>query len=210
MPRSMDAEPLELALVAAVSARLCHDLTGPVSAVVNGVEIAEEGGADAAQALALVARSADTAAARLRFLRIAFGPPLTESALSTVAFGAIAAAYFAPTRATLDWPAVPADPPGGTKLAALVLLLAEEAVPLGGTVRVACEGDSLAVLAVPVRGGGLRPEVGAALDGHWTDGSARAAPGYLAYRVARANGIGLGHANTSDGVLFTARSGRVP
>jgi len=210
MPRSMDADPLDLALVAAVGARLCHDLTGPVSAVVNGVEIAGDGGADAAEALALVARSAETAAARLRFLRIAFGPVLGPSALSAIEFGGIAAAYFAPTRATLHWPARPVDPPGGTKLAALVLLLAEEAVPLGGTVRVACEAGRLEVRTVPVRGGGLRPEVEAALDGRWADGSARAAPGYLAYRVARANGIDLRHADTSDGLVITARTGHVP
>jgi histidine phosphotransferase ChpT len=157
-----------------------------------------------------VARSAETAAARLRFLRIAFGPVLGPSALSAIEFGGIAAAYFAPTRATLHWPARPVDPPGGTKLAALVLLLAEEAVPLGGTVRVACEAGRLEVRTVPVRGGGLRPEVEAALDGRWADGSARAAPGYLAYRVARANGIDLRHADTSDGLVITARTGHVP
>lgn len=202
-----DAEPVELALVAAVSARLCHDLTGPVSAVVNGVEIAGDGGADAEEAMALVARSADTAAARLRFLRLAFGPPLARTAMSMMEFGAIATAYYAPTRARLAFPPRPAEPPGGTKLAALLLLLAEEAVPMGGTVEVDSREDRLSILAVPVRGGGLRPEVAAALDGRWTDGSSRAAPGYLAYRVARAFGVDLRCTDTSDGVSFTARRG---
>lgn len=202
----MPADPLELALVAAVSARLCHDLTGPVSAVVNGVEIAGDGGADAAEALALVARSAETAAARIRFLRIAFGPAIAHGAFSTVEFGAVAAAYYEPTRASLSFPRLPVEPPGGTKLAALVLLLAEEAVPMGGEVRVEIARDLMTVLAVPTRGGGLRPEVAAALDGRWDDGSARAAPGYLAYRVARALGIDLRWADTSDGVAFTART----
>src|SRR5258707_2287838 len=55
--------------------RVCHDLVSPVGAVVNGLEVLEDETAPAmrADALRLVASSAEQAAARLQFARIAFG-----------------------------------------------------------------------------------------------------------------------------------------
>src|ERR1051325_8110552 len=55
--------------------RVCHDLVSPVGAVVNGLEVLEDE-RDAtmrADAFKLVASSAEQAAARLQFARIAFG-----------------------------------------------------------------------------------------------------------------------------------------
>jgi hypothetical protein len=69
MGQSIDARLLEL-----ISARLCHDLVGPVSAIGNGVELVTEFGEDMrGEALALIAQSAAEAANRLQFFRIAFG-----------------------------------------------------------------------------------------------------------------------------------------
>jgi hypothetical protein len=98
-----------------------------------------------------------------------------------------------------------AEPPGGTKLAALILLLADEAVPLGGTVRVTSTIGNLSIVAHG-RNGGLRPEVVAALEGRWTAGSTRAAPAYLAYRLSRLVDVAFGHRSTSDGVEFMVQS----
>ena len=58
-----------------VCARVCHDLVGPVGAVVNGADlIAEIGLANAEDEMAMVAQSARRAAAMLKFHRLAFGP----------------------------------------------------------------------------------------------------------------------------------------
>src|SRR5258707_5963684 len=55
--------------------RVCHDLVTPLGAVVNGLEVLEDETDPAmrADALRLVASSAEQAAARLQFARIAFG-----------------------------------------------------------------------------------------------------------------------------------------
>src|SRR6516165_7666999 len=65
----------DLDFAALLVSRVCHDLVSPVGAVVNGLEILEDerDAAMRADALKLVASSAELAAARLQFARIAFG-----------------------------------------------------------------------------------------------------------------------------------------
>src|ERR1700722_20766044 len=65
----------DLDFAAMLVSRVCHDLVSPVGAVVNGLEVLEDerDAAMRADALKLVASSADLAAARLQFARIAFG-----------------------------------------------------------------------------------------------------------------------------------------
>ena len=66
-------EPLDLA--ALLCSRVCHDLISPTGAIVNGLEVLEEGGDAETKtfALDLIKKSAKTASARLQFCRIAFG-----------------------------------------------------------------------------------------------------------------------------------------
>lgn len=62
-------------LAGILCARICHDLVGPVGAIVNGEDlIAELGQANAAEEIALVVQSARRAAAILKFQRLGFGP----------------------------------------------------------------------------------------------------------------------------------------
>lgn len=68
-----------LLLAGLLCSRLCHDLVGPVGAVVNGVELLTDidEGADEEelrdQSIALVGESAAELSARLRLFRLAFG-----------------------------------------------------------------------------------------------------------------------------------------
>src|SRR5258705_13002728 len=65
----------DLDFAALLVSRVCHDLVSPIGAVVNGLEVLEDETdmAMRADALRLVAASAEQAAARLQFARIAFG-----------------------------------------------------------------------------------------------------------------------------------------
>lgn len=65
----------DLVLVAQLCSKLCHDLAGTIGAIANGAELlADEDDADIReQALGLLAQSAEQAARRLKFYRIAFG-----------------------------------------------------------------------------------------------------------------------------------------
>src|SRR6202042_1037055 len=65
----------EIEFSALMVSRVCHDLVGPLGAVVNGLEVLEDE-QDAAMredAIRLVASSANQALARIQFMRIAFG-----------------------------------------------------------------------------------------------------------------------------------------
>ena len=65
----------EIEFSALMVSRVCHDLVGPLGAVVNGLEVLEDE-RDAAMrddAIRLVASSANQALARIQFMRIAFG-----------------------------------------------------------------------------------------------------------------------------------------
>ncbi|MBM3540521.1 MAG: hypothetical protein FJX51_00610 [Alphaproteobacteria bacterium] len=63
---------LDLRAVELLCSRLCHDLVSPVGAISNGVELLTEMGPDE-EALALVGQSAQAAATRLKFYRVAYG-----------------------------------------------------------------------------------------------------------------------------------------
>jgi histidine phosphotransferase ChpT len=74
--------PTDIRLSELLSARLCHELSGPIAAINNGVELlAEEyqsleaapGTGFSSDALALVGDSARRAGSRLQFYRFAYG-----------------------------------------------------------------------------------------------------------------------------------------
>jgi len=55
-------------------ARLCHDMVNPLGAIANGLELLELSGIAEGPELDLIRASVHEASARLKFLRIAFGP----------------------------------------------------------------------------------------------------------------------------------------
>src|ERR1700680_3656313 len=75
MVRAKGVAMNDLDFAALLVSRVCHDLVSPVGAVVKGLEVLEDETDPAmrADALRLVAASAEQAAARLKFARIAFG-----------------------------------------------------------------------------------------------------------------------------------------
>lgn len=64
-----------LDLAALLCSRVCHDLISPVGAVVNGIEVLDEGRDEETKAFALdlIRKSAAQASAKLQFCRMAFG-----------------------------------------------------------------------------------------------------------------------------------------
>lgn len=86
-------------------ARFCHDLSGPIGAVNNGVEfLQEEKGDMREQATKLIASSAGEAVARLQFYRQAFGivPIKGEANLQRIKL--LTESLLANTKIKLDWP----------------------------------------------------------------------------------------------------------
>ena len=134
-----------LDLAALVASRVCHDVISPVGAIVNGLELMEDG-ADASTtelALDLIRKSAKTASARLQFCRIAFGAAGSAgSAIDTRDAQTVATNFLTDDRTSVDWH-VPAAylPKNRVKLLLNMLMLAAGGIPRGGVIKVEATGE---------------------------------------------------------------------
>jgi histidine phosphotransferase ChpT len=138
----LDSDGQEALLAELLCARLCHDLAGAVGAVTAGAELLVEEGSTspmAAEALDLMAGSAISLAARLRFLRLAVGPANNSASGQA---RALAEAYFLKGYPQgewkLDWPGETAGIASAdhAKLLLNLILLAQECLPRGGVIAV--------------------------------------------------------------------------
>lgn len=125
-------------LAALVGSRLCHDLISPIGAIQNGLELmALSGAGDTSPEMALIKDSCESATARIRFFRVAFGaasPGQTMGRRDTVA---TLAALGRGGRMLFDWMPTEDLPRPQVQLAFLAYLCCESALPHGGSVRFA-------------------------------------------------------------------------
>lgn len=135
----------QLALAQAVCTRLCHDLGGPAGALSGALDMLGEAGEDAAEVAVDAARIIDR---RLRFWRAAVGGP--GGNLDSAALGQLAEGLTLGRRAIMDLSALPPGmliEPGQAQPLLLAMLVGVEAMPRGGTLRVAlAPGGGFAVL----------------------------------------------------------------
>lgn len=185
----------DLRIAELLCSRLCHDLVSPVGAVNNGVELMEEFGGASDEAMALIGASGRQAARRLQYYRIAFGLAGSQVAQSLDDVKAIVAGVLEGGKATAEWEVAGPAPetPGWGKLLLNMVALASEALPRGGTLRiaVAVEGDK-AKLGVHASGAGCRlhEDIREALDPAVKVEAlnARGAQPYFAVRLAQRMG----------------------
>jgi histidine phosphotransferase ChpT len=130
----------EIEFAALMVSRVCHDLVGPLGAVVNGLEVLEDerDAAMRADALKLVTSSADQALARIQFMRIAFGAAGSAGAeLDLGEIGRLVSGLLAGGKVSLEWN-VPRVywAKDWAKLLMNATLLATDCLPRGGMVTV--------------------------------------------------------------------------
>jgi len=118
-----------------IASRLCHDLVNPLGAIGNGVELIEMTGSVRGPEMALIRDAVRDAQARVRFLRVAFGAAGPQQVLSAREARATAQAPWQAGRLVLDWTVATDLPRVRVRLAYLMLLCAETALPMGGEVR---------------------------------------------------------------------------
>lgn len=189
--RAATAQPVDRRILELLIARLCHELSGPIAAINNGIEfLAEEDPSFMGDAVALVGDSAHRARDRLQFYRFAYGfspggvttgPPPYELALNFFGSGPIACEYSENARTlSADW----------QKLACNLVPIGADALPHGG--RVAVSGAPLTLEAVG-RGAALSPDVRAALllTTPITEITARTVHAYFTGLVAKTLDCGL-------------------
>jgi histidine phosphotransferase ChpT len=178
-----------------VAARLCHDLSGPLSIIANAAEVARlEGGREGGEAMALMLEGGRGIADRVKLLRALFGPPVGP--LSAGDVGALTRGTLGGGRALVDLSAIPANsvfPPAAARALLAALAVAAEALPRGGTIR--CHGGA-EDFAVAIEGAGARwPEhltavlAGAEPVAAAVEGGARGLMGPWLVLAARAAGL---------------------
>lgn len=141
------AELIELSatdLAAMLCSRVCHDLINPVGAIGNGLEVLSDPAQAAMQegAQELIANSARQARAKLEFARLAYGASSTAGTdFDTRECERVARLLFEIEKADLDWQ-VPLMllPKHKAKLMMNMMLIAAQAVPRGGVVKVEVVG----------------------------------------------------------------------
>ncbi len=152
----------EIEFAALMVSRVCHDLVGPLGAVVNGMEVLEDERDPAmrGEAIKLVTMSADQALARIQFMRIAFGAAGSAGAeLDLGEIGRLAAGLLEGGKVALTWQ-VPRIywPKDWAKLIMNATLLAADCLPRGGTVTVTVQ-EGVALPAFHIRAEGLNARV---------------------------------------------------
>lgn len=189
----------DLEFAALLVSRVCHDLVSPVGAVVNGLEVLEDE-RDAtmrADAFKLVVSSAEQAAARLQFARIAFGAAGSAGAqLDLSEVGRTVRGLVRGGKVEIDWQAAPLNwPKDWAKLLMNATLLAADSLPRGGIVKVETSADAAAPsfkVVATGQGARLLEDVEKAVRGEPNgpiDG--RSIQPFLTHRLARGLNAGL-------------------
>src|ERR1051325_10141669 len=138
----------EIEFAALLVSRVCHDLVGPLGAVVNGMEVLEDERDPGmrADAIKLVTMSAEQALARIQFMRIAFGAAGSAGAeLDLGEIGRLTGGLLEGGKVQLSWRAERQFwAKDWAKLLMNATLLAADCLPRGGAVTVETGSDATA------------------------------------------------------------------
>lgn len=188
----------DLEFSAFLVSKVCHDLVGPLGAVVNGLEVLEDerDAAMRADALKIVTSSAEQALARLQFMRLAFGAAGSAGAeLPLGEINRLVGGLLNAGRLSLEWePAHAHWPKDWAKLLMNAALIAADCLPRGGVVRIESSGlEEAPRFTITATGVGARvsEDVEKALRGEVCDHDARGVQPVLAFRLAKAVNAGL-------------------
>ena len=143
MGEKAELEALDLA--ALLCSRVCHDIISPVGAITNGLEVLDEDNSEEMKTFAfdLIRRSARQASAKLQFARLAFGAAGSAGAEIDLADAeSVATGYMQGEKAqfSFDAPRV-LMAKNLVKLLLNLILLANAAIPRGGSIKVHVEGE---------------------------------------------------------------------
>ena len=200
-------------LASLLCSRLCHDLLSPVGALNNGLELLadETDPAMRARCMDLLAESARTSAAKLKFFRLAFGAAggFGEAIDSREARAAIEG-LFGEKKLAIEWLVEEEKlPKVAVKVLCTLAMIAGDALVRGGRLDIGAEGEGDATEIV-VRATGPRLALDEELrstliHGHADDAaSPRGAPAYLVHALVAATGGQVMITDVENGVLFGA------
>ncbi|MEL6648801.1 MAG: histidine phosphotransferase family protein, partial [Pseudomonadota bacterium] len=140
--------PTDDHLASLIGSRICHDLISPIGAVTNGLELLELTGLPSSPEMDLVNQSAHSAAARIKYYRLAFGDfghidaahPVRGAEIVSILEG-----VFISGRIEANWHVIEDRPRAEMKAALLALMCAEVALGSGGRIDVTLQDDTWTV-----------------------------------------------------------------
>jgi histidine phosphotransferase ChpT len=199
-----------LDLASLLCSRICHDLISPTGAIVNGLEVLDEGGDAETKTFAmdLIRKSARTASARLQFCRIAFGAGGSAGAqIDTGDAETMARGFIEDDKVKLTWNLPRALlPKNRVKLLLNMLVVAAGTIPRGGRLTLDPVGSGETV-GFRITATGLNARIPQAvpglLDGHSENGTvdAHAIQPFYTGLLARACGLGVKLSTEGEAVV---------
>lgn len=139
----------ELEISALLCSRVCHDVIGPVGAIINGLEVLDDDDNEEMRDIAfdLIRKSARQASAKLQFCRLAFGAAGSAGAeLDMGDAKEVVETFLQDEKVTLEWSAPhETRPKNQIKLLLNLVLMGMSAIPRGGTLNVSVQGDAMQV-----------------------------------------------------------------
>jgi histidine phosphotransferase ChpT len=142
-------------LASRLASRICHDLTSPLGAIANGVELLILSGAQRTPEIDLISESIDSANARIRFFRLAYGTAGSQP-VGRAEILRILADLGRGGRHSYEWMVDGDQPREEVKMVFLLLQCLEATLPVGGQLRTERHGPSWVVTATGPR---LRPDL---------------------------------------------------
>ncbi|WP_296427845.1 histidine phosphotransferase family protein [Yoonia sp.] len=127
---------------ALVGSRICHDLISPIGAIGNGVELLSLTQSDTSAEMDLISESVDSANARIRYFRIAYGAAADDQLVSRSDIVSILAAAAHGGRFAYFWEIDGDQLRPLVRGAFLMLQCFETALPLGGDIHIRLENDT--------------------------------------------------------------------
>lgn len=203
------AAVLDLDLAALMCSKVCHDVIGPVGAIINGLEVLEDDQDPEMREIAheLIRKSAVQASAKLQFCRLAFGASgSTSAALDLGDAEGVTRGYIGDGNVALTW-SVPAEarPKNDVKLLLNLILVGLAGIPRGGDLVVEMDGMDMRVVGTGK--GGRVPQnvsdfIAGTLDGDELD--ARSVQIHYTVALARHMGLEMNIAEAEEGIIITA------
>ncbi len=183
-----------LEFTALMCSRLCHDVIGPVGAIINGLEVLDDDDDEEMRKVAfdLIRKSARQASAKLQLCRLAFGAAGSAGAdLDLGDAEQVVRAFIADSNVELEW-AVPHEtrPKNQVKLLLNLVLIALGGIPRGGALTVSLSGTSMSLRAEG-QGAKVSQEVSSMLAGDVPEDGLDARSIQLQYTMDLANSLGL-------------------
>lgn len=197
-------------LAALLCSRVCHDVISPVGAINNGLELLDEGGADA-DAMDLIRTSALNASVRLKFARLAFGASGSVGASIDTGEAERAAKDFAAaekkTEVSWNGPRV-IIPKNRVKLLLNLFLVAYGSIPRGGSLDITLENpefDARFVIVAKGRMMRVPSKFAEMCNGTLEEAvDAHSIQPYYTVLMAEESGMEIKYVTTPEEIVFTA------